>query len=228
MSNRQIPLEQAVAPRTVLQLHSIFPTIQGEGPFTGQPATFVRLYGCNLQCPLCDTEYTGSQVTMLVKEIVTIALNYKHELVVITGGEPFRQGIDALVTALLNEDFVVQIETNGTIFCAIQQHYNAVIVCSPKTATIEIPAHRIHAFKYVLHHKHIAGDGLPTFALGRPNENNLVARPPVSYPRDKIYVTPCDTGDPELNRMNLEAAIASCREFGYTLGLQIHKIINLP
>ena len=51
-----------------LQVNSIFYTIQGEGPFAGRPAIFIRLAGCNLQCPGCDTEYTKRQ-TMTVDEI---------------------------------------------------------------------------------------------------------------------------------------------------------------
>ena len=38
-----------------LDVHSIFHTIQGEGPYCGHPAVFIRLAGCNLQCPGCDT-----------------------------------------------------------------------------------------------------------------------------------------------------------------------------
>ena len=45
-----------------LEVTSIFYTIQGEGPFGGCPALFIRLAGCNLACTFC---FVGStQVTM--------------------------------------------------------------------------------------------------------------------------------------------------------------------
>lgn len=33
----------------------VFPSIQGEGAFVGEPQTFVRLAGCPLRCRYCDT-----------------------------------------------------------------------------------------------------------------------------------------------------------------------------
>ena len=34
---------------------SRFFTIQGEGPFRGKPAFFIRLAKCNLNCSFCDS-----------------------------------------------------------------------------------------------------------------------------------------------------------------------------
>lgn len=43
------------APKDSLLVTSMFFTIQGEGPFAGRPAFFIRLAKCNLQCNFCDT-----------------------------------------------------------------------------------------------------------------------------------------------------------------------------
>jgi organic radical activating enzyme len=37
----------------ILQYHAVFYTIQGEGPYSGDPAVFIRLTGCNLRCWFC-------------------------------------------------------------------------------------------------------------------------------------------------------------------------------
>jgi 7-carboxy-7-deazaguanine synthase len=64
-----------------LPVSSVFHTIQGEGPFVGRPATFVRLAGCNLGakgvgrgvgCSFCDADFRLANAThMGVKDIVT-------------------------------------------------------------------------------------------------------------------------------------------------------------
>ena len=39
-----------------LPVMEIFSSIQGEGSMMGMPVTFIRLAGCNLRCPWCDTK----------------------------------------------------------------------------------------------------------------------------------------------------------------------------
>ena len=102
--NTQKPTSLEQGDGTLLKVHSIFMTIQGEGPFSGHPAVFIRLAGCNLACPFCDTEYTENAVTMTIPEIrkaVRNAHTVNKGLVVITGGEPFRQNIVRLCNRLL-------------------------------------------------------------------------------------------------------------------------------
>lgn len=218
-----------------LEVHSIFYTIQGEGPFAGQPAVFIRLAGCNLQCPGCDTDYTSKRSVMLPQDIVAeimMLLDLRSRrnprpLVVITGGEPFRQDIGKLVRMLASKEFRVQIETNGTIARGDLPWNSITVVCSPKAGKISphIAPH-IDALKYVLDATSVNhDDGLPLLALGH-SAAPQVARPPEGF-TGTIYLQPMDTGDALLNHLNLEACIISCMKFGYTLQVQIHKIINM-
>lgn len=100
-----------------LFVHSIWPTIQGEGPHAGCPAIFVRLTGCNLRCHFCDTEFeTGSVLTIdaLVQRIKDDMVRCETDLIVLTGGEPMRQQIIPFLARCGDEGWYVQIETAGT------------------------------------------------------------------------------------------------------------------
>lgn len=214
-----------------LQVHSIFPTIQGEGPFAGQPATFIRLYGCNLQCPMCDTDYTSKRAMFGIEEIedVLSELMAPNKLVVITGGEPFRQDIKLLVNFLVQHSVTVQIETNGTLFVPGLLYNRITIVCSPKTGEVNkslLPF--IKTFKYVLHADDVdVKDGLPIHALGHPVAEKVYRPTRGTFELSQILVQPVDTGDVYENGRHLKAAKESCLKFGYTLSLQQHKIIGV-
>jgi organic radical activating enzyme len=45
------------APPAPLMVSEVFDTLSGEAPTAGQPATFVRLRGCVVECDTCDTLY---------------------------------------------------------------------------------------------------------------------------------------------------------------------------
>lgn len=234
----QQPIEKRSTAQGVYALVEIFPTIQGEGPFVGRPCTFIRLAGCNLQCPLCDTNYTVGRKTMTIPQIldeVSRLMPPYASLVVITGGEPFRQNLAPLIDRLLEWKGTmpeIQIETNGTVIDeetveCISSNLQTTVVCSPKTAKLDssiLPL--IEYYKYVVSAGEIdLEDGLPLSCLGNKVR---VARPPAGFDRSSIYVQPCDDNDPEKNRRNMAYAADSCLKFGYTLCLQTHKIVGLP
>lgn len=93
-------------------LHEIFSSFQGEGPYTGEPMTFVRFQGCALRCRWCDTPdslpHRGQDVWQLedpprsaqsrarpnpcTAEQLTGALaDYDDPYLALTGGEPLEQ-----------------------------------------------------------------------------------------------------------------------------------------
>ena len=208
-----------------LEVHSIFKTIQGEGPFSGHRAIFLRLAGCNLQCPLCDTDYTSGREFLSVQNVLSRIKNLAEEelyLVVITGGEPFRQNLLPITSALLSNGYQVQIETNGSLYQELP--VGATIVCSPKTGSIH-PALDVNAFKYVLHADEVCADGLPLRALNHP-VNVQLARPPKFF-RGPVYLQPVDVGDEVENKRHLAAVLRSVLKHGHTLCLQTHKIVGL-
>jgi len=224
--NQQKPERQLSNPDT-LQLHHIWDTMQGEGPHAGRPAVFVRLTGCNIQCPACDTEYTNQRQLLSPAEIVDKVVAIRRSgLVVLTGGEPFRQDITKLVVLLLGEGFEVQIESNGTVYRDLPfEREKLMVVCSPKTSRVDPRlAKKVAAWKFILDADHVSpNDGLPTRTMHGPG---YVARPPDGN-RVPIYVQPLDVGDDQENDRHLKAAVKTCMTYGYRLCLQMHKLIGL-
>jgi organic radical activating enzyme len=212
-----------------LWVQEVFYTLQGEGPFTGQPAVFVRLAGCNLKCFFCDTDFESSDwrpsLTELLEQIEAVRSPVCN-LVVITGGEPFRQNILPLVQSLLQSGLRVQIETNGTLWIDLPVSKNLHIVCSPKTTHLHPRLQaRINSYKYVIAEGGVdPDDGLPSGCTQTPTADAYIARP---LPGASVYVMPMDSFDPAQNQRNLEACLDSATRFGYTLTLQTHKLLGI-
>lgn len=231
------PVEKQVNNPFSLEVHSIFYTIQGEGPFSGMPAVFVRLAGCNLQCPGCDTDYTSGRKKLHPNEILetvdAVAMG-RTRLIVLTGGEPFRQKIDSFLLTAKLHNYSVQVETNGVIPPSAALSWRTTIdregaglylVVSPKTQKIHsrVWANAL-AFKYVIHADHIGPDGLPSNALLHPCNAETVARP---RPGADVIVQPMDCKNTVANLRNLDAAKRVAMQYGHRLQIQLHKLIEV-
>ena len=93
-----------------------FYTIQGEGSYTGVPAYFIRLAGCDVGCVWCDVKESwsaGDHPLMTVEELVQLTLEAPGGIVVITGGEPLMYNLDPLTRALKAAGKRTHIETSG-------------------------------------------------------------------------------------------------------------------
>jgi organic radical activating enzyme len=212
-----------------LWVQEIFHSLQGEGPFAGKPAVFVRLAGCNLSCFWCDTDFESSDWKPTIEEIlgeVRAFTGGTTRLVVITGGEPFRQNIAPLVERLLDDGLQVQIETNGTLWVELPEHDKLHIVVSPKTPALnENIRRRAAAFKYVITSGNVDPlDGLPLDSTQSPGRAATLAKPEPGRP---VYVMPLDSGNAETNQRNTQACARVAQQYGHTLTLQLHKLIGV-
>lgn len=111
----------------VLPINEIFCSLQGEGYEAGRPCVFVRLAGCHLSCPWCDTPYTwkpgvfGPQERrpMHLEAVLTAVAAYRVPRVEVTGGEPLlHPDTPALLSALADAGYEVSLETSGTLSVA--------------------------------------------------------------------------------------------------------------
>ncbi|MDO4211796.1 MAG: radical SAM protein [Bacteroidales bacterium] len=190
-----------------MKVNEIFYSLQGEGFHTGTASVFVRLSGCNLRCPFCDTDHqSGTEMTE--EAIVEAVCQYPARHIVVTGGEPSLFLTASLVNALHSAGRFVAVETNGTH--ALPENVDWITL-SPKDAFVENAA--------------------PT--IGRCNEIKVVfdGRELADYSHIKTehrFLQPCDTGDAQRNAEIVQGAISYILSHPeWRLSLQTHKIINI-
>lgn len=108
-----------------LLVTTVFRTLQGEGPYSGWPAIFLRLSGCNYgsktdMCSWCDTAFQFDQgnlksVDDVLADLLAQPGYNPKDILVITGGEPTLQiKLLELIVKARAYFKVIQIETNGT------------------------------------------------------------------------------------------------------------------
>jgi organic radical activating enzyme len=191
----------------MIQLAEIFYSVQGEGTWTGAPAVFVRLAGCNLACTFCDTDYA----LKLVAAIDAVVARVRDEgggcpMVILTGGEPLAQAeTPALIDALRADGRRVHIESNGTI--AVDLPNDVWLTVSPKERLDPTMAARANEVKLIVD--------------GRVPHEWTASFPPTT----PVFL------QPEGNKpANVALAYAAVKEqpSRYRLSLQTHKFIGVP
>ena len=132
-----------------LKVNEIFYSIQGEGPYTGIPAVFVRLSGCSMGCDFCDTKYAFAEGEMLsIEQIVQKMTQYPCRNAIITGGEPSEQNFLPLVHLLKKQNWTLHLETNGAKDIEVGEI--DFVVVSPKKYVSASMLHKAHAIKLVV------------------------------------------------------------------------------
>lgn len=222
-----------------LNVSEIFYSIQGEGPFSGRPAIFVRFSGCNLRCKwagsYCDTPYASWEpetnfitVDQIVRDIRATADQCKT--IILTGGEPTLQNNFAeLCTRLAADEYELHLETNGlgpipdTI---------AWIICSPKLADstpVGTPFENQHEQLRQQLHEDIQGDQPRLFLklVITPKSDwseieRLVTR--TGIPRQRVFLMPEGCTREEV-QSNSAWVAAKALELGYHFSHRLHILL---
>jgi 7-carboxy-7-deazaguanine synthase len=210
---------------------SPFRTIQGEGPYTGCPAVFLRLHGCNLACTFCDTDFDSEHnpyidIECLIENILQLFGPEPFKLLVITGGEPLRQNIMPLIQLLRGSttNITIQIETAGTLWID-DLHLLSQIVCSPKTPTIHPQIYRhACAFKYLIDYRNSHEEYIPITATQKDARPAQLANPRYGAP---VYLSPMDNYDENYNRLNRKLVATLAIKYGVHASIQLHKMLEL-
>lgn len=202
-------------------VNEIFLSLQGEGVWTGHPMLFIRLYGCNLACPFCDTE-EKKLGDLTIEEILTHLnqLDKAHRKVVLTGGEPTIHDLTPLLLALKMSQYQIHLETNGSNEIVNPELYSWITV-SPKEVRLN-PQAMVFANEV-------------KYLFGRPIEEHakLIWTIRERYQMSgREYIMPIAHPFSEgggLIDENIRHALAFCKyNYHFSLCMQMHKIWRLP
>lgn len=205
----------------IYPIHEMFHSFQGEGVHMGREAFFVRLYGCPVHCPWCDSAGTWHPkwVPDHIKKMTPaeIVAEFRKSIpkpgkwpgmVVITGGEPAIFNLAPMLRAFGDLGVDIHLETSGGFKIQDDHSLNWVTV-SPKRWKTPLPA-----------------------ALARANEFKII----VEKPEDIDFYAKYHQGTeapvwlhPEWgsrhDRKVIQAICAAVKSGkGYRAGYQIHKL----
>lgn len=192
------------------KLNETFMSIQGEGINVGTPSLFIRFAGCNLKCSYCDTDFSEKYVVgqdNFLEWLDERLLKRSIYHVILTGGEPLLQDIQPIID-LVTDGYhtrTIQIETNGTIFNK-DITSRACVTVSPKSPDF----------------KQREGTELKLVYTGQEDLEDYMDNTTFDF----YYLQPC-WKDGTANTMETYNKVMAMRERGWSLSLQVHKLIGV-
>ena len=116
MSNQQLSQNMIGTKILTYPVVETFHSIQGEGAWTGVNAFFIRLAGCDVHCPWCDTKQSWNSQLHPHYDLENLAQEVQAAnpaIVIITGGEPLIHDLNPLTEAIKRLGIRVHLETSG-------------------------------------------------------------------------------------------------------------------
>ena len=220
---------------TIYNVSDTYPTVQGEGCQTGVPMVLLRLQGCGVGCPWCDTKWTwpkkkadevqtlpealGETSKWVAMSNSQIAAHIVRTFptfrwVLVTGGEPADQDLRGLVNALHDAGLLVALETSGTADGHLASDFDWVCV-SPK---IDMPG----------------GKKVLPAAVEVANEIKHVVGKPADIDQLLTLLEQCDLRpDVQIclqpvseSARATQLCLAEVQKRNWRLSIQVHKVIN--
>lgn len=203
---------------TVIPIHETFQaTIQGEGYWAGTLVDFIRLAGCPVGCPWCDTGYADGGVNLprQVRSFEVLLAELRSPRTIISGGEPFiHTQLPNLIQAIEATGRMVGIETSGTFWQDV----------SPATWVTLSPKEHLNSRYPVI-------PGM----WERANEIKLVVETGQELEFYARYLPPQDGTpvflQPEWSQRDraIPLILKQLQQFpNYRLSVQLHKYIDVP
>jgi len=217
-------------------VNDIYPAIQGEGCQTGLAMVMLRLQGCPVGCPFCDTKETWALATEFQKRYLPDALgtnprwceaeemdilrlinsmSQQTRWILVSGGEPAQYNLQPLVYSLHSNGYKVAIETSGTAIGHVGAGFDWITI-SPK---MDMPGgyplkplafEKAHEIKFPVGKPEDIEDLLKLIKLGVVKEGTAICLQPLS-------LSPKATKLCEL----------TAQQRGWRLSVQVHKLLLL-
>lgn len=219
-------------------VNDLYLSIQGEGVNAGVPMVLLRLQGCAVGCPWCDTRQTWAldaahEVMSLAEAQVSppawvrmtaarlveaIDAAWPHiPWVLVTGGEPADNDLRPLVVALHDTGRRVALETSGTATGHLDASFDWVCV-SPKLSMPGGKAILLDAVRSAHEIKHVVGRPSDIAALVQ-----LLNEAGIDQQETAICLQPVSQSE-----RATQVCIAAVQEHNWRLSLQTHKFVALP
>lgn len=218
----------------MIPVNNIYPCIQGEGCNTGLPMIMLRLQGCEVGCPFCDTKETwelrldnskdeiadilGPNVhyTWQTEDNIVMYIqdNYPDfTWILVSGGEPAQYDLTTLVSLLHDYGHKVAIETSGTE--EVRGNFDWVCV-SPK---IDMPGKKEVKVQPMLKADEVK------MVIGKASDFeklDILLREFMVKTDCQICLQPISQS-PKATQLCIE----ECQKRGYRLSIQLHKYLGV-